>query len=40
MCAFCSQGDAPFKMKRQWVHHVPTAGRLFICEAKTLKPGS
>lgn len=28
------------KLKRQWVHHEPATGRIIVCTAHDLKPGS
>lgn len=39
-CSICASGGAPTKLKRQWVHHFPNTGRIIVCEAMTLKPGS
>ena len=39
-CPLCAVGDIPFKMKRQYVHHIPTTGRIIVCEDATLKPSA
>ncbi len=39
-CILCAVGDQPVKMKRQWVHHFPTFGRIIICEAMAIKPST
>lgn len=37
-CVFCDIGLKPVKMKRQWVHHIPSEGRIIVCEVAMLKP--
>ena len=39
-CPLCAVGDTPFKLKRQTVHHIPTAGRIVVCVEAILKPQS
>lgn len=39
-CAKCAAGDAPVKMKRQWIHHSAKTGKLIVCTAHDLKPRS
>ena len=37
-CVFCDLDLPPEKMKRQWIHHIPSEGRIIVCEVKNLKP--
>lgn len=39
-CALCRYGMEVTKLKRQWVHHDSTSGRIYICSDRILKPGS
>ena len=39
-CKFCAVGHLPYKMKRQTIHHFPDLGKIVVCEAAELKPGS
>ena len=39
-CVFCDLDFKPVKMKRQWIHHDPKTGKLIVCTAHDLKPGS
>jgi len=39
-CIFCDLDLPPVKMKRQWIHHIPSLGRIVVCETRTLKPGA
>lgn len=39
-CKLCQYGMEAFKMKRQWVHHDSTSGRIIVCTAHDLKPRS
>lgn len=39
-CVFCTIGDLPVKMKRQWIHHIAETGQIFVCHDATLKPRS
>jgi hypothetical protein len=39
-CPLCKVGHQPVKLRRQWVHHFACLGRIIICHAKLLKPGS
>lgn len=40
MCIQCAAGDAPVKMKRQWIHHDAKTGKLVVCTAHDLKPST
>lgn len=37
-CTLCRYGMEVFKLKRQWVHHDSTSGRVYICTDRVLKP--
>jgi len=39
-CEHCHCGHPPIKLKRQWVHHFKATGRVIVCTAHDLKPGS
>jgi hypothetical protein len=39
-CSLCAVGDKLFKMKRQYVHHIPATGQIVVCVEATLKPQS
>lgn len=39
-CDQCADGHPPIKLKRQWVHHFKATGRVIVCAAHDLKPGS
>ena len=39
-CDPCAGGHPPIKLKRQWVHHFKSTGRVIVCTAHDLKPGS
>jgi C4-type Zn-finger protein len=39
-CPLCAVGDKPFKMKRQFVHHIPATGQIVVCTDATLKPSA
>lgn len=39
-CVFCDLGLKPDKLRRRWVHHIPSEGRLIACDAMNLKPRS
>lgn len=39
-CIFCDLDLPPEKMKRQWIHHIPSQGRIVVCDVKNLKPRS
>ncbi len=36
-CVFCDLDLEPVKLRRRWVHHVPSEGRLIFCEVRNLK---
>ena len=31
-CVFCDLNIRPTKMKRQWIHHIPSEGRIVVCK--------
>lgn len=39
-CVFCDLNLDPVKLRRRWVHHIPSEGRLIACEVKNLKRAS
>jgi hypothetical protein len=39
-CVYCDVGNEAFRLRRRWVHHFRGTGKMILCNAKNIKPGS